>query len=186
MTNELMIDIESSGNVPGCKVLSLGAFGFDRKGNQVEFYKKFSPTKQIEAGLFDTADTMNWWNNQDEETRLEAFSGTADPVEAIAEFKQFFYKNFSLAKKDEFRVWACGIDFDFPILQAFFKAYGFHLPWKYLDQHDYRTIRNVFKFVKAQEMNGAKHNAIEDAKAQMRGLRAFYEHEFHKLDRASE
>ena len=35
MINELMIDIETSGNKPGCKVLSLGAFRSDKNGNQV-------------------------------------------------------------------------------------------------------------------------------------------------------
>ena len=33
MRNELMIDIEITGQKPGCKVLSLGAFGFDKDGN---------------------------------------------------------------------------------------------------------------------------------------------------------
>ena len=30
MKNELMIDIETSGQNPGCKVLTIGAFGFER------------------------------------------------------------------------------------------------------------------------------------------------------------
>lgn len=33
MRNELMIDIETTGQKPGCKVLSLEAFGFDKDGN---------------------------------------------------------------------------------------------------------------------------------------------------------
>lgn len=39
MKNELMIDIETTGQEPGCKVLSLGAFGFNKAGEQVEFYQ---------------------------------------------------------------------------------------------------------------------------------------------------
>ena len=42
MKNELMIDIETTGTNPGCKVLTLGAFGFAKDGSQVEFYKRFS------------------------------------------------------------------------------------------------------------------------------------------------
>ncbi len=33
MRNELMIDIETTGQKPECKVLNLGAFGFDKDGN---------------------------------------------------------------------------------------------------------------------------------------------------------
>ena len=64
MINELMVDIETSGDKPGCKVLSLGAFGFDKNGNQVEFYRRFDTKSQIAQGLFDTDSTMTWWQAQ--------------------------------------------------------------------------------------------------------------------------
>ena len=38
----------------------------------------------------------------------------------------------------------------------------------------YRTIKNLFPAIKSDEGNIAKHTALEDAKAQMRGLRSFY------------
>ena len=74
----------------------------------------------------------------------------------------------------DFRVWCCGIDFDFPILKYFFKQYGYGELWKFYTQYDYRTIKNIFQRVKADECNAAKHTALEDAKAQMRGLQSFY------------
>jgi hypothetical protein len=83
-------------------------------------------------------------------------------------------QNFSTSKFDNFRVWSCGLDFDFPILQNFMHAFGYTFPWFFWNQHDYRTIKNIFPAIKKDEGNIAKHTALEDAKAQMRGLRSFY------------
>ena len=175
MNNELMIDIETSGDKPGCKVLSLGAFGFDKDGNQVEFYRRFDTKSQIAQGLFDTDKTMAWWATQGKEAFEEAFSGDTNPIQGIADFKQWVLQNFKTGRFDEFNVWSCGIDFDFPILSRFFEAYGFNgFPWPYYKQCDYRTLKKLFPVIKSAEGNILKHSAIEDAKAQMRGLRAYY------------
>lgn len=174
MTNELMIDIETTGQNPGCKVLSLGGHGFNKDGEPVDFYKRFAIQKQQEVGLIDDSDTMAWWSRQAPQAQKEAFSGTTDPAEGISEFKQWFYKNFSTENGKNFRVWCCGLDFDFPILKTFFKAFGFNFPWKFWCQYDYRTIKNLFPFIKNSEGNIAKHTALEDAKDQMRGLQTFY------------
>ncbi len=175
MINELMIDIETSGNKPGCKVLSLGAFGFDKDGNQVEFYRRFDTKSQVAQGLEDDVGTMMWWNKQGKEAFEEAFGGDTDPIQGIADFKQWVMQNFKTGKFDKFKVWSRGIDFDFPILNRFFAAFGFNgCPWQFWQQYDYRTVANLFPVIKSAEGNELKHSALEDAKAQMRGLRAFY------------
>lgn len=176
MKNTLMIDLETTGQRVGCKVLSLGAFGFDKDGNQVEFYRVFETSAQQLEGLTDDESTIQWWNTKvDPEARAAAFSGTTSPQEGIAEFKKWFYENFSAEYGDWFKVWCCGLDFDFPILQEFFRRFGFTFPWKFWEQYDYRTVKNIFPAIKADEDNVAKHTALEDAKAQMRGLRNFYD-----------
>lgn len=175
MKNELMIDIETTGQKPGCKVLTFGAFGFDKNGKQVQFYERFDYSKLGEAGLTDDQKTLEWWEGKDEDARDEAFEGKADPAESIAKFKMFFNANFDLGYGKGFRVWCCGLDFDFPILQEFFRRFGFAFPWKFWDQYDYRTVKNLFPIIKNAERNAAAHTALEDAKAQMRGLREFYQ-----------
>jgi hypothetical protein len=175
MINELMVDIETSGDKPGCKVLSLSAFGFDKNGNQVEFYRRFDAKSQSAQGLFDTDSTMTWWQSQGKEAFEEAFGGDTDPIKGIAEFKQWVMQNFNTGKYDKFKAWSRGIDFDFPIMNRFFAAFGFNgCPWQFWQQYDYRTVANLFPVIKSAEGNELKHSALEDAKAQMRGLRAFY------------
>lgn len=178
MKNTLMVDIETTGQRPGCKVLSIGAFGFDTKGNQVSFYKRISPIQQELIGLTDDASTLEWWNRQSEEAKQEAFSGTEDPKKVVSAFLDFFGENFNTSYGENFSVWCCGLDFDFPILEALFKHAlnaNAALPWKFYTQNDYRTIKNQFPIIKKFEGNDLKHSAIEDAKAQMRGLRYFFE-----------
>lgn len=174
MKNELMIDIETTGTNPGCKVLTLGAFGFAKDGSQVEFYRRFSILRLCEEGFQDDVATMDWWRKKDKDAFDEAFGGKDDPKEGLAEFKQWCYANFAMGAKDGFKVWCKGIDFDFPILKFFLAHFGHHFPWKFWDQYDYRTISKLFPVITASENNGMAHSAIEDAKAQMRGLRAFY------------
>lgn len=106
MINELMIDIETSGNKPGCKVLSLGAFGFDKDGNQVEFYRRFDIKSHIAQGLEDDVGTMMWWNQQGKEAFEEAFGGDTDPIKGIADFKQWVMQNFKTGKFDKFKAWS--------------------------------------------------------------------------------
>ena len=176
MRNELMIDIETTGTEPGCKVLSLGAFGFNKAGEQVEFYRRFDHSKQGEVGLIDEENTIAWWSHPDRlAARAEAFNGKDDPAESLGEFKFWFYKNFSTGYSDQFKVWCNGLDFDFPILKEFLRRFGHSFPWPFHTQNDYHTVKNLFPDIKVHEGNVAKHTALEDAKAQMRGLRAFYD-----------
>lgn len=175
MRNKLMIDLETTGKVPGCRVLSFAAFGFSKTGEQVQIYKKLDVADQASRGLTDDKDTLDFWEKQDAEIRKEAFSGTDKTEIAIAEFKQFFYKNFSTAYGEQLQVWCCGADFDFPILRKLFNVYGFvDLPWEFYIQCDYRTLKTLWPEIRIFEQNGGAHSALEDAKAQMRGLRAYY------------
>lgn len=174
MKNELMIDIETTGTSAGCKVLSLGAYGISKTGEEVEFYRQFDVEKMDADGLRDDESTMKFWEKQGQEAINEAFSGKTDPATGIGEFKHWFITNFSTDYADRFRVWSCGTDFDFPILKYFFAQYGYGELWPFWTQFDYRTLKNIFHRIKADEKNVLKHTALEDAKAQMRGLQSFY------------
>ena len=60
MRNVLMIDIETTGKMPGCRVLTIGALGFDKDGNQVEFYKRLDAAKMHDEGLKNDVFAINW------------------------------------------------------------------------------------------------------------------------------
>lgn len=174
MKNTLMIDLETTGKRPGCCILSIGAVGISKNGEKVNFYSRISYKGSKDEGFEDDPETIAWWKNRDAETRREAFGGTDDesPEKIVREFVAFVEKNFNTGLRS-FSVWSKGSDFDFPILNAYLDAYELATPWPFLSQRDYRTLQAVFPFIKAEEKNGEKHNAIEDARAQMRGLEYF-------------
>lgn len=175
MKNTLMVDIETTGTKPGCKVISFAAFGFNTKGAQVQFYKRFDIRPLNARGLTDEEDTMKWWSKQSTEAFAEAFGGRDLPTPSLKEFEDWFIENFYPRRDEGFSVWCCGLDFDFPILKEFFERFGFVLPWKFWLQNDYRTLKNMFPKIVKAEGNVEKHNALEDCKAQMRGLRNFFQ-----------
>ena len=70
-----MIDLETTGTRPGCRVLSIGAFGFSKDGQQVQFYRRLRIAEQAYKGLVDEPATLEWWRKQAADVRDEAFSG---------------------------------------------------------------------------------------------------------------
>jgi len=172
MKNTLMIDLETTGSVPGCCILTLGAAGRDKNGKPVDFYKRIAHYRSKNDGFLDESKTIDWWQTKDEETRKEAFCGHDNPEDVIKNFYDFIQENFDTSVNN-FSVWCKGSDFDFPILKRYFERYGFECPWKFWTQRDYRTLQAVFPFIKQHEKNACKHSALEDAKAQLRGLEYF-------------
>lgn len=172
MNNTLMIDLETTGRRPGCCILSIGAAGIDKNGLEVNFYARISYDKSKAEGFDDDPETIAWWRKNDEETRREAFGGRDFHGDIVREFVSFVEKNFDTNARN-FSVWSKGSDFDFPILKAYLDAYEETTPWPFWTQRDYRTLQAVFPFIKKAESNVEKHNALEDAKAQMRGLITF-------------
>lgn len=173
LKNTLMVDIETTGTAPGCKVLTIGAFGYTPAGKPVEFYERLDIKELDKDGFEDDMSTISWWKKQSDAARSEAFGGKAYPKTAFKKFSDFVSENFDLHTfYNPFQVWSCGIDFDFPILKEAAEFYGQPLPWKFWQQYDYRTLKNLFG-LKAFENNTAAHTALEDCKAQMRGLQAF-------------
>lgn len=173
MKNTLMIDLETTGKRPGCCILTIGAAGIDKNGLEVNFYAHIHHDKSKDEGFDDDPETLDWWRKQDTATLKEAFVGGSEgPKDVVSEFVDFVNKNFDTSANN-FTVWSKGSDFDFPILKAYLDAYDLATPWPYWTQRDYRTLQAVFPFIKAAEKNGEKHNAHEDAQAQMRGLITF-------------
>jgi hypothetical protein len=171
--NTLMIDLETTGKRPGCCILTIGAAGIDKDGLEINFYEKIHHDKSKDDGFDDDPETIAWWQKQGTATLQEAFAGTTNcPQDVVNKFVDFVRKNFETSAKD-FSIWSKGSDFDFPILKAYLDAYYLETPWPFWSQRDYRTLQAVFPFIKAAEKNGEKHNALEDAQAQMRGLITF-------------
>lgn len=159
----LMLDIETLGTTPGCVVLSIGAVEFDLNGITGEFHAHIDVPSCIEAGLQMEASTVMWWLDQSKEAQEALLKAETFPlVDVLAALTDTF-------EWQDLRVWANGASFDFPILDAAYKAVGKKAPWPYYNQMDFRTLKNMVgkkNFDLLRVRSGVAHDALDDARAQ--------------------
>jgi hypothetical protein len=160
----VMIDLETLGKTPGCAILSIGAVAFNSEGiiEGSEFYHKISLQSCLNLGMWIDPDTAQWWREQSDEAREEAFSGTTDLKASLFSFFEY------MSIQGDVGVWSNGADFDLPILTGAFKAARINtLPWGYNKTRCYRTLKNLLPRIEVQKPEGfVAHNALWDAKYQ--------------------
>lgn len=157
MNVEVMIDLETTGLKPGCRILSLGAATFDGF-EQRTFYEKLAYSDKY----WSDQGTLDWWDKQPAAIRLEAFSGTLLPRTVLLQFSDWLA---SLGCKQDIRPWGNAASFDLKILEAAYKIENLPLPWSYYNEMCYRTLKNLYPGTPFIKPDGA-HNALVDAIAQ--------------------
>lgn len=170
--NNIMVDLETLGTVPGCSILSIGAVYFGPDGlAEDDIYLVIRRDSCVAAGLHEDPDTLAWWGRQSVEARtvLDVASRDWDPTistsgaqpltGALAAFTEFCRKGVNV------KVWGNGADFDNPILACAYKAVGLKLGWPPYNGRCYRTLKNMVNGPKLQRV-GTHHNALDDARSQ--------------------
>ena len=170
----ISLDLETTGNKPGCGILALGAYVFATEfiasGKLYEYgasyYSRVLPSNNIRYGLMPLAETMDWWEKQKPAVQAEAFSGTMGMKAVLTEFSGFCGR--LLPQEDggaEIVVWGNDQLFDVGILQAAYVATGLPIPWKYWNGRCYRTLKASFGEI-ARIKPEIAHHALYDAVAQ--------------------
>jgi DNA polymerase III epsilon subunit-like protein len=169
---DIMIDLETLGTEPGCVILSIGAVcAEDSESPLSEFYAVVRLQSSVEAGFDVSPDTLLWWFKQDEAARAAVFgeaamSSALDLRTALKGLDYFI----SLARPRSVEVWANPASFDLEILKAAYAKVGMPLPWQWHEVRCYRTLKRTLAFVPEDVFSGTKHNALDDARHQMRHL----------------
>lgn len=157
----VMVDLETLGTQPGCKLLSIGAVTFcTHPDAPQEFYEKIDKNSYPAQIFHSDLATIQWWSKQSEAARDEAFSGTHSIVSVLEEFDAWLKH---LNKRIIF--WGNGADFDNSILQETYRRLDMKQPWDFRDNRCYRTLKNLYPQVAYIKPKMA-HNALEDARAQ--------------------
>jgi len=154
MSRNVMIDLETVGTATNSAILTLGAVEFSKYGLKEQFYCNINVQSCIDVGLILQADTLQWWMQQSEEARTEAFSLGIPLRQALLEFAQWL--------PNDALVWGNGSDFDNAILATAYRAIDIPLPWKFWNNRCYRTFKNMYPSIKLQR-SGTYHNALDDA-----------------------
>ena len=166
----LVLDLETLGVNPGCGILAIGAISLDLRNR---FYAKVRPSSNRSYRLTTDSKTLDWWNNQSEESRNESFSGTEDLSKVLLSLNKFLAA-LPLGGR-ELRIWGNGADFDLPILRVAYEETKVFNPIPPFSARCYRTMKSLFPEVKKPPFIGEKHTAIADARNQAEHLKVILE-----------
>lgn len=160
---DVMVDLETKGNKPGCMILSIGAVFFDPLTGKLgdQHYSVVSPTGQQEMGLHEDFETMAWWAQQAPGARAilnEAEQSELELYDALDGFTEFI----APAGLGAVKVWGNGSDFDNAILSVAYMATQRNIPWKFWNNRCFRTLKALAPSV-GMEKGLLAHNALNDA-----------------------
>lgn len=164
---DVMVDLETRGNKPGCQIVSIGAVYFDHETGELsdEMYVVVNQDGQEELGLHEDHDTMAWWAKQSKEAREALETSTlnegAQLEDALEQLKEFL----SAPGLPDVRVWGNGSDFDAPILTVAYMACQEHAPWNFWNSRCFRLLKSMLPSIKMSR-SGTAHNALDDARTQ--------------------
>lgn len=166
---DIMVDLETLGTLPGSVILSIGAVAFDEfaVGDQPEhsFYNAIKRSSCEELGLTVDPGTLAWWEKQDAQARRVLNDPNAVDLKMALTFFNQWLSNFS----GNIRVWGNGANFDNPLLACAWRAAGLEPNYKFWNERCYRTVKNQHPDVKL-ERQGTYHNALDDARSQAEHL----------------
>ncbi len=166
----IMLDLETLGTKPGCKILSIGASTFLRDSREgVNYFDQAILVSSQDR--MDQADerTLEWWNKQSQEAKDKAFNSphAVGIIEALISFTGWVASCARIKGVSESKIfiWGKGATFDLPILEEACVRYCVPVPWTFRGNMCYRTLEVIGKLfeIPAPELKGVKHSALDDA-----------------------
>lgn len=166
----VMLDLETYGNTPGCGVVSIGAVAFDFEKGALgkEFYCVFDRRDMKSLEMHDDPDTMAWWGRQSAEAKRVLEDAMSDDRSVRVGFglRQFATYLREQGKIKDVALWGNGSDFDNMILGMLYDKAKITRPWLYSKNRCFRTLRALSPVEPKWQRIGTYHNALDDAKTQ--------------------
>lgn len=171
---DVMIDLETLDTAATCVILSIGACLFDPISGEItdELYMEINKDYQIQCGRTISASTLDWWMTQPAEERDRILVDSPDKLgltQALYNLTNFIPESAS--------VWANGVDFDLKILEQAYNCLSVEVPWLFYNTDHVRTICNLTKGYRNKKdfkFEGQQHNALHDARHQVKYVSAMY------------
>lgn len=162
---DVMIDLETFGNSPGCGMFAIGAVAFSPEESWVAkpFFALIRADSLAAAGLTQNPQTMDWWRTQSPEAQAYFHASLDNQGETIEE--AFARYGAYLAQWKDSKPWGFGSDFDNAIMRAGADAIGQDAPWKYRNSRCHRTMAAERPEIRLDRV-GTYHNALDDAISQ--------------------
>ena len=171
MFYDLMCDIETAGLPPSGALMSIGACFFDTHTETIgpTFQRTIHlATATRDGGVID-AGTFLFWLGQPEKARNAVRFGGQDIRVVLADFAAWIAET---CPHKDVRPWANAPTFDLTILSGAYQRAGLTRPWHYLQERDFRTVRNMYPAVvyDPKEKGDDAHEALADAVFQAQHL----------------
>ena len=164
-----MIDIETLDTALTAAIVSVGAVVFDPRGEDIQ--ESFSLTIDEKSNRFHgrtvSDSTIAWWAQQSSEAQEATFGG---PHTELTDAMRSLTTWINRLQPTCTRVWAQDPDFDVSILAHCCQGLRIIWPFKFWENRSVRTVKELaypngdFPPI---AMDGAKHDALADAKAQV-------------------
>lgn len=174
----IMVDLETASTKENAAILSWAMVPFFTDGTEFtdmeDFYRIVSLTSCFFAGMDVDKDTQDWWMKQDPKAKSLFLHAEDENIHGVAMGAYTWLSN--LAEKYDLYMWARGLDFDIPKMEwCFSKFVERPLPYKYNHKMDVRTVLKFMQIDQSQfEMQGVKHNALDDCKHDIRMIQEAY------------
>lgn len=171
----IMLDLETLGSdTDNAPIISIGAVRFDVKSGVIDtsgaFYRNLDFSDTFKYGNVE-AGTLKWWLGADKRAVFFdiAFDKAALPVKtALLQFSEWASRDKGVTP------WSKGIDFDFGILERYFRKADVKSPFtQFWKKRDLRTLVDLCKHAGVPELSlpretGEAHNALSDVIYQAR------------------
>ena len=137
---DIVVDIETLGNKPGCAIFQIAALAFNIYTNdEIDCFNQIANIENDDCFLNVSGSTLKWWLNTDKELLTELLNkGTCSSKELIDHFWKWLtnitneYENVYL--------WGNGILFDNNILKVAIEDLGLNYPINFRQDRDIRTL----------------------------------------------
>ena len=161
---DLMIDTETMGMPPDGALLSIGAVFFDLQTCKLgpTFNQTINLATAVRDGGTLNPSTIMWWLGQLQEARDAVRFSAFDIRSVLTDFSEFIAEHSS---HKSVRPWGNSSTFDLTVVGTAYKRSGITQPWHYLNERDFRTVRNMYPQVEYDPESKGKgaHNALADA-----------------------
>lgn len=169
MTQHISVDLETLGDTPAARILSIGAVKFNPYTGEIG--EGFTRVIDIEApgGGDITPGTVLWWMRQSDAARQSVFGKDVERVplqQALVEFSEFIGFTDELPEDQRFpdiHLWQRG-DKDIQWLTSAYEGTGTKIPFAWWAVSDQRTLcRWVADSTYVRPAASTAHDALEDA-----------------------
>ena len=172
---DIMVDLETMDNTASSAIVSIGATQCDLITGEFgdSYYRVVDLKGQVDRGLSISTDTLYWWMEQSDGARKSlTIPGKITLEKMCVQFSDWLHNIGSSPEK--LRLWGNGASFDNAILRHAYTKLDINFPIPFWNDRDMRTIVGFYptqlqeKWRRTTIREGTHHNALDDAKHQVR------------------